>query len=85
MNDLDHCLGMLRDAPVDSRLDGIEGAVMSGLGRRIEARVARRGMVLAGCVAIVVGFAGALAPSRPAQAAPLFGVPADAPSHLLGG
>ena len=84
MIDLDLTLNALREEMPDQRLAAIEGPVLAGLRRRREAMDARRGMVLAGLVAIVVGFAGTVAPGRPAQAASLFGVPDAAPSHLLG-
>ena len=84
MNDLDLTLAALREETPDLRLAAIEGPVMAGLRRRREATDARRGLVLAGLVAIFVGFAGTIVPGRPAQAAPLFGVPESAPSHLLG-
>lgn len=84
MNDLNQYLTLLREEPLDDRLGGLEGPVMAGLDRHRDAQVARRGLVLAGFVAVVVGFSGALAPSNGAQAAPLFAVPDSAPSHLLG-
>lgn len=85
MNDLDLTLAVLREETPDLRLAAIEGPVMAGLRSHRETLDARRGLVLAGLVAIVVGFAGTMVPGRPAQAASLFGVPDAAPSHLLGG
>ena len=84
MQDLDHCLTMLREEPVSPRLAAIEGPVLAGFGARREAQVARRGIILASLVAVVVGTSAALVPGSPAEAAPLFAVPESAPSHLLG-
>lgn len=83
MSELDDILRQLRSEPVPGVLAGLDGAVLAGIGRRRESVVARRAIVVAGCVALVVGVAGALAPSAPASAEPLLGVPAAAPSHLL--
>lgn len=82
MNELDHLLLRLR-ADAAPGLDGLDGAVMAGLGRRRERQVARRTLALAGGVAFFVGTAGALVPGAPASAEPLLGLPAAAPSHLL--
>lgn len=82
MNELDHLLLRLRADPAPG-LDGLDGAVMAGLGRRRERQVARRTLALAGGVAFFVGTAGALVPGAPASAEPLLGLPAAAPSHLL--
>lgn len=88
MHELDDTLLRLRAEPV-AMPDGLEGAVMAGLGRRRERQVARRGLVLASGVALFVGVAGAVVPgagvpgaSGSADALPL-GMPAAAPSHLL--
>ncbi len=83
MADLDEILGELGATPSPPALARIEGGVMLGLAARREAGVARRGMVMAMGVAAVVGIAGSVVPAAPAQAEPLFGVPAGAPSHLL--
>lgn len=82
MSELDELLLRLAAEPAPA-LDGLDRAVMAGLGRRRERQVARRTLALAGGVAIFVGTAGALAPGAPASAEPLLGMPAAAPSHLL--
>ncbi|MEJ2408197.1 MAG: hypothetical protein P8Y58_14635 [Novosphingobium sp.] len=83
MTELDTLLTRLGGETARSRLDGLETGVMTGLARHRERAVARRGYLLAGCLAVVVGTATSLAPGRPVPAEPLLGVPASAPSHLL--
>ncbi len=83
MADLDDILGELGTMPSPPALALIGSDVMQGLAVRREAGIARRGMVMAVAVAAVVGVAGSVVPAVPAQAEPLFGVPAGAPSHLL--
>ncbi|KPF93371.1 hypothetical protein IP81_03890 [Novosphingobium sp. AAP83] len=83
MADLDAILGALGGQSLPATLATIDEGVMQGLAARRDARVARRGMVMALAVAALVGVAGSLAPVAPAQAEPLFGVPAGAPSQLL--
>jgi hypothetical protein len=82
MSELDELLLCLAAEPAPV-LEGLDGAVLAGLGRRRERQLARRTLVLAGGVAIFVGMAGALVPDAPASAEPLLGMPAAAPSHLL--
>jgi hypothetical protein len=85
MSDLDQLLGQIRAMPVDARLDQMDGAVMQGVARRREQGVARRSMMLAGLLAIGIGWAGSIVPSAPAQAAPApIGMSDYAPSRLLG-
>lgn len=83
MTDLDHLLQQLGAEPAPDRLTGLDEAVLAGLGRRRERDLARRSLALAGGVALVVGAASAGLPAAPAQAEPLLGMPAAAPSHLL--
>ena len=83
MSALDEMLLRLREAPMHAGVDRLEAPVMAGLAARIEARVARRGLVLASFVAILVGSVATLIPGGHAAAEPLLGLPADAPSHLL--
>ncbi|MDP3552172.1 MAG: hypothetical protein Q8R81_17455 [Novosphingobium sp.] len=82
MADIDDLLGALA-AKTPPALVALESQVFQGLAQRREQAAARRGMVLAVAAAAVVGIVGSVAPSAPAQAEPLFGVPQDAPSHLL--
>lgn len=82
MADIDDLLGALA-AKTPPALATLESEVFQGLAQRREQATARRGMVLAVAAAAVVGIVGSVAPSAPAQAEPLFGVPQDAPSHLL--
>jgi hypothetical protein len=83
MSDLDDLLDRLRDVPDHTGLAALDAPVMAGLTRRRETIEARRGLALAGAVAIFVGTAGALLPGSPAAAEPLLGMPNAAPSHLL--
>lgn len=83
MADLDAMLGALGGQSLPPALAAIDDGVMHGLAARRDARVARRGMVMAIAVAALVGVVGSIAPAAPAQAEPLFGVPSGAPSQLL--
>lgn len=84
MSELDlHLTALAHEAPPPALAD-IDGAVMQGLARHRERQASRRGLALAGVVAVLVGVGGTLYPAPPAEAAPLFGVPTSAPSHLLG-
>lgn len=83
MADLDDILGTLGAQSAPPALALMDDAVMQGLAARRDARLARRGMVMAVAVAALVGVAGSIAPAAPAQAEPLFGVPSGAPSQLL--
>lgn len=60
MNDLDEQLASLRALPGDPRLADIDVAVLPAVARRRERAVARRSMLLAGIVAIVIGGAGSI-------------------------
>jgi hypothetical protein len=83
MNDIDQLLAGMRAAPLHDGLAAIDGAVMAGVARRREATEARRGLALAGAIAICVGTVATLVPGSPASAEPLLGMPRAAPSHLL--
>lgn len=83
MADIDDLLGALAAKSPPPALGLLENDVFQGLAQRRERSTARRGMVLAVAAAAVVGIVGSIAPSAPAQAEPLFGVPQSAPSHLL--
>lgn len=83
MSDLDQLLGQMRAMPADARLEQMDGVVMQGVARRREQGVARRSMMLAGLLALGIGWAGSIVPSAPAQAAPI-GMSDYAPSRLLG-
>ncbi len=85
MNDLDQWLGQVRAMPTDTRLEGLDDAVMQGVARRREQGAARRSLMLAGLLAIGIGWAGSIVPGAPAQAAPApIGMSDYAPSRLLG-
>ncbi|MDR7153603.1 hypothetical protein J2W40_000400 [Sphingobium xenophagum] len=85
MNDLDQLLGQVRAMPTDTRLEGLDDAVMQGVARRREQGAARRSLMLAGLLAIGIGWAGSIVPGAPAQAAPApIGMSDYAPSRLLG-
>ncbi|MEG8219384.1 hypothetical protein OSJ57_01955 [Sphingomonas sp. HH69] len=85
MNDLDQLLGQVRAMPTDTRLEGLDNAVMQGVARRREQGAARRSLMLAGLLAIGIGWVGSIVPGAPAQAAPApIGMSDYAPSRLLG-
>lgn len=85
MTDLDQLLDGVRATPLDARFDGMEEAVMRGLANRRERTVARRSLMLAGLVAMGIGWVGSIGLGGPAQAAPMpLGMSDYAPSHLLG-
>ncbi|MEQ6332196.1 hypothetical protein [Sphingobium sp. MK2] len=85
MNDLDQWLGQVCAMPTDARLEGLDDAVMQGVARRREQGAARRSLMLAGLLAIGIGWAGSIMPGAPAQAAPApIGMSDYAPSRLLG-
>lgn len=83
MADVDELLGVLAGRTAPAAFSGLESAVFEGLAAHRERVSARRGMAAALLVAAFVGAFGAVVPSAPAQAEPLFGIPAGAPSHLL--
>jgi len=84
MTDLDRMLDAIRMMPTDVRLEGMEGAVIRGVARRHDQAAARRGLMLAGLLAIGVGWAGSVVPTAPAQASPRpIGMSDYAPSRLL--
>jgi hypothetical protein len=84
MNKLDRHFSNLRDVPLPAGLAVIESCVFEGIAARREATVARRGLILAAAVSLVVGLSASLLPTTEARAEPLLGVPAEAPSRLLG-
>lgn len=84
MTNLDKQFARMREAPLPEGLDAIEQTVFAGIASRREAAVARRGLVLAGAVSLVIGLSASLVPVNEAQAESLLGVPAAAPSRLLG-
>ncbi|WP_088184608.1 hypothetical protein [Sphingobium sp. Z007] len=85
MTDLDQLLATARAMPVDARLADMDAAVIAGLGRRREQMTARRSLMLAGLLAVGIGWVGSILPTAPAQAAPLpLGMSDYAPSRLLG-
>lgn len=83
--DLDRILGAVRAMPTDARLEMMDDAVMGGVARKREQVTARRSLMLAGVLAIGIGWAGSIVPTAPAQASPLpIGMSDYAPSRLLG-
>ena len=84
MAEVDHWLEVLRDAPADPRLAGMDDAVMAGVAERRAAVHARRSMALAAAVALGVGIVGTTVPGTPAVASPsVLGMSDYAPSRLL--
>ncbi|MEC3948020.1 hypothetical protein [Sphingobium sp. HWE2-09] len=85
MADLDQLLGAVRAMPTDARLVDIDAAVMGGLARRRDRITARRSLLLAGVLALGIGWVGSIVPATSAQAAPTpIGMSDYAPSRLLG-
>lgn len=85
MSDLDQLLGAVRAMPADERLADMDAAVMGGLARRRDRVAARRSLMLAGLLAVGIGWVGSIVPTAPAQAAPVpIGMSDYAPSRLLG-
>lgn len=85
MTDLDRMLGDVATMPTDARLAVMDAAVMAGLTQRRDRTAARRSLMLAGIVAVGIGWAGSMVPGAPAQAAPApIGMSDYAPSRLLG-
>jgi hypothetical protein len=83
MTDLDQMLDAVRATPTDARLAGMDDAVLTGMADRRERMTARRSLMLAGIVAIGIGWTGSILPAAPAQAMPI-GMSDYAPSRLLG-
>jgi hypothetical protein len=85
MTDLDQMLDAVRTMPPDVRLEHIDDAVMRGLVSHRDRTAARRSVMLAGLLAIGVGWAGSIVPATPVQASPgPIGMSDYAPSRLLG-
>lgn len=85
MTDLDQMLGAVRAMPTDARLAAMDDAVMDGLAGRRERVTARRSLMLAGVLAIGIGWVGGNPPAASGQAAPVqIGMSDYAPSRLLG-
>jgi len=80
----DELLVVLAKEPLPERLDLIEADVFSRFRRKLEAKAARRSLVMAGVIAAVIGGGSTMASRSPGYAASApFGVPAEAPSNLL--
>ncbi|SEK02835.1 hypothetical protein SAMN05518849_12936 [Sphingobium sp. AP50] len=83
MTDLDQMLDAMRAMPADTRLAGMDDAVLTGMVERRERMTARRSLMLASILAIGIGWIGSILPAAPAQAMPI-GMSDYAPSRLLG-
>lgn len=83
MTQLDTLFETLRAEPAPDALSGIDSAVFSGVAVQREKAISRRGLMLAGVISMVVGVSASLVPASEARADPIFGIPANAPSHLL--
>lgn len=83
MTTVDQLLEQMRDVPPHAALDALGAGVVESAMRLREQQMSRRGIALAGAIALVIGVVGSLVPTAPASASPLFGIPASAPSHLL--
>ena len=85
MTDIDQMLDAMRMLPADERLNGMESSVFKGMERRREQKASRRSLVLAGVLAIGVGWVGSTMTAVPAQASVLaIGMSDYAPSRILG-
>jgi hypothetical protein len=84
MTKLETHFARMREAPLPGALDSIDAGVFAGIAAQQEAGMTRRGLALAGAVSLVIGLSASLVPANEARAEPLLGVPAQAPSNLLG-
>jgi hypothetical protein len=88
VTDVETLLARLRDAPLDSRLDGLDARVMAEIaGIPTAPSLGATAFGLASVMALVVGIAGAAVPASPADATPISPFDANqalAPSTLLG-
>ena len=82
MDDLDGMFDRLRGEPADARVAAIGEAVMAGLAARRERAASRRGVALAGALALGIGVVGGVMPAAPAHAVAI-GLSDLAPSRLL--
>lgn len=85
MTNLDSLLDTLKAAPAPEGLAAIETGVFAGVALQRERALARRGLALAGAISLAIGFSASLIPTHEARSVPIFGIPSDAPSHLLAG
>lgn len=84
MTRTDELLSALADEPLPIGLHAIEPEVMVRLHHRLEARTARRSLVMAGLIALAIGAGSGLPPRTSAYAAQtLLAVPSGAPSNVL--
>lgn len=84
MTRTDELLASLGDEPLPISLHAIDLEVMARLHHRLEARTARRSLVMAGLIALAIGAGSGLPPQTSAHAAQtLLAVPSGAPSSLL--
>lgn len=84
MTRTDELLSCLADEPLPLGLQVMEPEVMARLHHRLEARTARRSLVMAGLIALAVGAGSGLSPQTSAHTAQtLLAVPSGAPSNLL--
>lgn len=85
MANLDEMLTQLGNVPLDSRLSGIDEAVLAGLAAR-DTMTSTRSIALAAVAALAIGVVSTGFPGTPAVAAsatPFGAPPALAPSSLL--
>ena len=87
MDELDHLLSRLRDAPLDPRLGGLESRVMAEIAR-IQAipRLGATTFGIAAATALFIGIAGSAVPTQSADSNPVSPFDARlalAPSTLL--
>ncbi|API61600.1 hypothetical protein Sj15T_40840 (plasmid) [Sphingobium sp. TA15] len=87
MDELDHLLSRLRDAPLDPRLGGLESRVMAEIAR-IQAipRLGATTFGIAAATALFIGIAGSAVPTQSADPNPISPFDARlalAPSTLL--
>lgn len=83
MTNLDTIFEQMRTSPAPDALAAMEASVLAGLAMRQEQAMSRRGLVLAGAIAMVIGSFASAFPASEARAGSVFGVPAAAPSNLL--
>ena len=85
MRDIDNLLAVLNNQPLPPGLARIDAGIIEGVGLLAARADARRGVVLAACVAGMIGLGVGLSEETAAIDEPLLAMPASAPSHLLVG
>ena len=84
MTNLDAFFDQLRNAPTPDGLAAIETRVLAGVALQREKTMTQHGLVLAGTIAMAIGGFASVVAQEDQRTGLLFGIPAAAPSNLLG-